>query len=230
METKLTRLSRGYAAALRKYLKQGPRASLQPARGLGRKAMAFGLEALDLARIHEQALVSLSRPRASEGIPKWAERFFSEAIAPIETAQRVDREAKALVNRRNDAADLAASKRCLKQGIVQRKAVEKALKKSKEHFTRLLEKSCQLQEHLRHQTHRAISAQEDERRVISRDLHDEVAQTLLGINVRLLMLKNVASVNPENFKKEIASAQRLVGKSIQSINQVAHDLKIHHQG
>jgi signal transduction histidine kinase len=74
-----------------------------------------------------------------------------------------------------------------------------------------------------------MSAQEDERSKISRELHDEVAQTLLGINVRLLMLKKDASFDTERLKKEIASTQRLVEESVRSINQFAYDLDIHHQ-
>jgi signal transduction histidine kinase len=229
MKTRLAGLSREYAAALRKYLKRGPRASLQPARGLGRKAMALGLETLDLARIHEQALISLNRSHDREELLKRVERFFAEAIAPIETAQHGSQEAKVRLNRLNGTVDLAASNRCLKQGIVQRKAAEKALKKSGEHFTRLLKESHQLQKHLRHQTHQIMLAQEDERRKLSRELHDEVAQTLLGINVRLLTLKNGSTVDAEGLRAEITTTQRLVEESVQSINRLAHDLDIHQQ-
>ena len=52
MGRKLNGLSHRYAAALRKHLKCGPRAGLQPAQKLGRQAMFTGLETLDLARIH----------------------------------------------------------------------------------------------------------------------------------------------------------------------------------
>jgi len=47
-----------YQEALRRYLKQGPAASLQPAARLGRRATVLGLETLDLALIHEQALIA----------------------------------------------------------------------------------------------------------------------------------------------------------------------------
>ena len=60
-------LSRRYQAALRKYLEPGPAENLHPAGALGRRAMAMGLQTLDLARFHEQALVSLmlnGHPRA----------------------------------------------------------------------------------------------------------------------------------------------------------------------
>ena len=81
---------------MRKHLKQGPRASLQPAaQGLGRQAMAIGLETLDLARIHEQALITLVLPSYSPGtrdaMVRRAGTFFAEAITPIEKTHRTAR-------------------------------------------------------------------------------------------------------------------------------------------
>ena len=67
METKLAGLSRRYQAALQEHIEQGPRASPQSADGLGRRALAIGLETLDLARIHEQALMALVSPSYSPG-------------------------------------------------------------------------------------------------------------------------------------------------------------------
>jgi signal transduction histidine kinase len=122
---------------------------------------------------------------------------------------------------------LAASDRSLKQGIAQRKTAEGALKQSGEHYKALLEESLALQEHLRHLTHRILSAQEEERKKISRDLRDEIGQTLLGINVRLLALKEAATGNRATLKKEIANTQRLVQRSVQSIKQFASELKTH---
>jgi signal transduction histidine kinase len=125
--------------------------------------------------------------------------------------------------------DLAASSRFLKQGIVQRRAAEAALKKSGKHCAKLLEESRHLQEHLRHLTHRNLLAQEDKRAKISRELHDQIAQTLLGINVRLLTLKTEATINAKGLKKEIASTQRLVEKSVKSMERFAREFGIHHE-
>ena len=124
---------------------------------------------------------------------------------------------------------LAASARSLKQGIAQRKAVEEALEKSGEHGKALLEESLALQGDLRRLTHQILTAQEAERKKISHDLRDEIAQTLLGINVRLLTLKAAAKGDTANLKEEIANTQRLVRESVQSINQFAHELDIHQQ-
>src|ERR1041384_791858 len=101
MKRKLTRLSRGYATALHRHLKRGPRASLQPARGLGREAVALGLETLDVARIHEAALASVEASSSRDGIIKRAEIFFAEAITPIEKTHRAALKPNAHLNQLN---------------------------------------------------------------------------------------------------------------------------------
>jgi len=218
MKRELTRLSRGYATALHKHLKQGRRASLQSARKLGRQAVASGLETLDLARIHVAALASLEASSSQDGIIKRAELFFAEAITPIEKTHRAAQQASGHLNQLaktlgRRTVELATSGRHLKRGIVQRKAAEQALKKSGKHRATLLEQSRLLQEHLRQMTRQILLAQEDKRTKISRELHDEIAQTLLGINVRLVTLKREATVNAKGLKKEIANTRRLVEKS-----------------
>lgn len=67
MQTRLTGLSRRYQAALQEHLEQGPRASPQSADALGRRALTIGLETLDLATIHEQALIALVSPSYPSG-------------------------------------------------------------------------------------------------------------------------------------------------------------------
>ena len=125
--------------------------------------------------------------------------------------------------------DLAASDRCLEQAIAQRKTTEAALKKNGVQYKALLEESLALQTHLRHLTHRLLLTQEAERKKLSQDLRCDIAQTLLGINVRLLTLKKAARGNRATLKKEIANTQRLVQESVQSINQFASELDIHHK-
>ena len=88
-----------------------------------------------------------------------------------------------------------------------------------------LKESLELQKRLRQLTHQVLAAQEDERKKISRELQDEIAQTLLGINVRLLSLKQEARSNTKGLKNEIASTQRLVVKSARSVRQVARKIR-----
>jgi signal transduction histidine kinase len=113
----------------------------------------------------------------------------------------------------------------LQRGVERRKTMEAALKQSGEHYAKLLKDSLQLQEGLRQLTHHVMTAQEEERRKISRELQDEIAQTLLGINVRLLSLKQEARTNTKGLKNEIASTQRLVVNSAKSVRRAAREFK-----
>jgi signal transduction histidine kinase len=214
--------------ALRKQLKQGPQASLQPALELGRQAVALGLETLDLARIHEQALVTLELSYSKNGFTKLAGIFFTEANTLIEETHRDARQTKVHLSRLmtklgERTEELAATHRQLQRGVVRRKVMEDVAEKSGRHHNKCLEESLQLQKRLRQLTHRVLAAQEDERKNISRELQDEIGQTLLGINVRLLSLKQQSRSNTKGLKNEIASAQRLVVKSARSVRRVARE-------
>jgi signal transduction histidine kinase len=216
--------------ALRKHLKQEPGASLQPALRLGRQTVVLGLETLELARIHERALVTLGLSNSKNGLLKRAEIFFTEALTPIVETHRAARRSKMDLHRLNETLnrrtlELGATNRQLQRGIIRRKNVEAALKKSGEHYTKLLKDSLQLQKGLRQLTHQLLASQEEERKKISLELQNEIAQTLLGINVRLLSLKQEARLNTKGLKNEIASTQRLLLKSAQSVRQVAREFR-----
>ena len=239
MKRQLLALSRRYQTALQKHLEQGPKSRLQqPAHRLGQQAVTLGLETLDLARIHKTALTELMLPGSSSAtrnrMVRRAGIFFTEAITPIEKTHRAGVESAAHLNRQHKTlkqrtAQLAAANRHLRQGIRQRRIAEAALRKSGRHNAQLLRESRQLQKHLQRLTHQILSAQENERSKISRDLHDEIAQTLLGINVRLLTLKKGAAERSEVLAKEIASTQRLVEKSVKTINRFAREFETRHE-
>jgi len=91
-----------------------------------------------------------------------------------------------------------------------------------------LEESLQLQNRVRKKTHRVLAAQENERKKISRELQDEIVQTLVGINLRLLSLRQEARCSSaKGVKNKIASTQRLVTESVRSIRRFANELNIH---
>ena len=115
--------------------------------------------------------------------------------------------------------------RKLKRETVRRKTLEQALKKSEQHYRLLLEESGRMNEHLRHLSRQVLSAQEEERKEISRKLHDEIAQTLNGINVHLATLKKEAIVNSQGLNGKIARTQRLVEKSVNIVHRFARDLR-----
>jgi PAS domain S-box-containing protein len=122
-------------------------------------------------------------------------------------------------------AVLSASNRKLEQEIVRRQKVEKALKKSQQHQSRLLRQSRHMQEQLRRLSHQILHAQEEERKRVSRELHDVIAQTLTGINVRLANLKKEAVLKPKGLDRSIARTQRLVEKSVNVVHEFARQLR-----
>jgi len=228
MKQKHIVLSRRYVTVLQKYLKEEGRGNLKTALELGRDAVALGLETLELARIHESALIALELTGVKRGLIRRAEAFFTEAITPIVETHRAARQSRAQLNLLNETLglrtlELAATNRRVQNGVMRRKSVEAALKKSAKHYTRLLKESLQLQEGLRQLTHQVLAAQEDERRKISQELQDQIAQTLLGINVRLVALKEDARGNTKGLKNEIASTQRLVAQSTRSVRRAARE-------
>jgi len=70
-----------------------------------------------------------------------------------------------------------------------------------------------------------LSAQEEERKKISRELHDVIAQTLASINVQLTTLKNKATLNTKGLERSIARTQRLVVHSVNIVHQFARELR-----
>jgi signal transduction histidine kinase len=230
MKQKLIRLSQRYVTALRTHLQPGARAGLRPAMELGRQAVTLGVETLELARMHERALTTLDLADGKTGRLKQAEIFFTEALTPIVETHRAARQSRTDLTRLKETlsrrtAELATTNLQLKRGVIRRKSVEAALKKSGVHYTKLLKDSLHLQEGLRQLTHQVLAAQEDGRKKISLELQDEVAQTLLGINVRLLSLKQESQVNTKGLKSEIISTQRLVAKSASSVRRVAREFR-----
>ena len=230
MKAKTAGWSRRYQTALRRHLKNGTASSLQPALKLGRQAAALGLETLDLAQVHEQALASTVLPPGgnAKSRKRWgglAKRFFAEAIVPIEETHAAAQQAGAQVNQltrdlRKRTVESATSTRKLKRSIAKRKEAEAALEKSGADRTKLLQASTRMHTQLREQTRALLAAQEAERQKTSLQLQDEVAQALLAISIRLLALKTAAKASTDKFSKEIANTQRLVRESLKKVNGV----------
>ena len=172
--------------------------------------------------MHERAVAALKFPKNNGGPNRRAQIFFTGANTPIEETHQAARRGKLQLQRMTEklgwrTEELAASHRELQRGVVRRKVMEAAAEKCGQNHKRCLAESLQLQKRLRQLTHRVMAAQEDDRHSISRELQDEIAQMLLGINVRLLSLKQQARHSTKGFKDEIASTQRRVAREFGSL-------------
>lgn len=234
MKKKTPTLSQRYLVALHAHLSSRRPSGTLAARGLGRDVMTAGFDTLELAKMHEAALVTLAASHdfdnTRNGLVKRAGRFFSEALIPVEKVHRSTRESFQQLQQhaetlRRHTAELAEGNRQLRREVARRKAGEVAVKKAKEHYQSLFVQSQVMQKKLRHLTRQVLSAQEDERREISRELHDEVVQTLVGINVELAALGKAASLGIRTLKAKIAHTQRLVERSVNAVHQFARELR-----
>jgi signal transduction histidine kinase len=234
LKKKIHKLSQKYQRELRKHLRGSGRASPKRAQGLGDSAVKEGLETLDLASIHELALMALMPANCSAAeqarTVKLAGAFFLEVLTPIENTHTASLEHVAHLKKANRSllqrtSELSTSNNRLKNEVVQRKTAERSLRLSDMNHRTLLKEARSMQQRLRHLSHQVLSAQEAERKEISRELHDEIVQTLTGINVQLATLKIASGVSKKSFSQHISYTQRLVEKSVNIVHQFARDLR-----
>jgi signal transduction histidine kinase len=225
-----TKWARQYLAALNRYVKSGAAANPGPARQLGARAAALKLDPLDLALIHKEALVSLATPGDSSltkrEILARTNRFFAETVVPVEkTPGAVLKDSRSLRRLTRSvmerSADVEKAGQRLTQGIARRQKAEATLKKSDDRRNDLMKKSDRLRNRLRTKVSKIMTGQEKSRSRDSRQLQDEIAQTLLAVNIRLLALKNSTQISTEKLAKEIAETQRMVRQSVRTIQREA---------
>jgi signal transduction histidine kinase len=95
----IAQLTDHYALALQDYLQGGGEATLLRAYELGRTALGLKLGVLEIATLHQEALVlallEMLAPEDSQRTAKKAAEFFVEAVAPFEISRRGFQEANA---------------------------------------------------------------------------------------------------------------------------------------
>ena len=100
-----------------------------------------------------------------------------------------------------------------------RRRTELALRESEQRFRVTAEQNQDL-------SGRLITAQEDERARIARDLHDDVSQQLAGLSIALSGLKHRAGAMPDgqDLEAEAASLQQRATTIASSVRDLSHDL------
>jgi signal transduction histidine kinase len=96
-----------------------------------------------------------------------------------------------------------------------------------------LEKRAELQhrkteeaEHaMRDLSHRLVHAQEEERRSLSRELHDQVGQILTALRIELGNLEQLRSRNGGEFEDHVREAKQLAEKTLGTVRDMAMGLR-----
>lgn len=158
--------------------------------------------------LHGTASFSLNDP----------EKWCRVAVSDITALKQAD-EAQRLLN------TISAENKALQHEIIRRQVVEENLKQSEQKTLFLLEQSRGMQEQLQLLSRRVLTVQEEERKRISRELHDEITQTLIGINVHLETLSRDVQIDPKALQKKIAQTQKLVEKSVTIAHRFAQELR-----
>ncbi len=229
MKSATSELSARYQLALGSYVTGGAHANLKPARTLGGEFLAAGVTPANLAALHEATVVTGLLPRCPArgrgALIRRAGAFFAAASNPGGgSAKRAPLEAVA-ARLSGRAVELLAANAALALEAVGHQAAKDAFNKREAHFARVLKQSDVLQDQLRRLSRQILAAQEEERKAISRELHDIVAQMLTGINIRLATLKKEAAKDARSLARAIARTQRLVQRSVDVVHRFARELR-----
>jgi signal transduction histidine kinase len=223
-------LTQLYESALREHLSQRSSPDPEVIGEIAAQARAARLSMLEFAKLHERILVMDllhgSTPAQRNSLIRNAGNFFAAAIAATGAgkwdAARLRKTIESLSGR---TVELAAANRQLGLEIIQRKKVETELRKSRRHGLKALERSETLKEQLRGLSRQILAVQEEERKKISRELHDVIAQALMGINVRLASLITEAGINSSGLGRNIALTQKMITKSADIVHRFARELR-----
>ena len=72
---------------------------------------------------------------------------------------------------------------------------------------------------------RVVDAQEDERKRISRELHDEAGQAMTALKISLQLLREESNLDVETIRQNLGQAIELVDDTRERIRLLAHDLR-----
>jgi len=128
-----------------------------------------------------------------------------------------------------DDNDRPESMWAIVRDITERKKYETSLQDAKQELEkRVEERTLELvesQERLRYLTHEIITTQEDERRSVSRELHDEVGQVFVTLKYSLDTALEEVPEGHQELKDRLESAMQITDVSMQLMRDLSHRLR-----
>lgn len=139
--------------------------------------------------------------------------FYFEHIKTFDAQRLAQEQLEMRVQERT--RDLVASNRALSIEVMERKQAQESLEASR----RVIERS---QEELRALADRLLVVQEDERRRISRELHDDINQRLAMLAVEVETLEQRVSSSPEQTGRALRAIQDRVVELSDDVRHLAY--------
>lgn len=81
------------------------------------------------------------------------------------------------------------------------------------------------EDRMRQLSHQLVRAQEEERKAISRELHDEIGQLLTGLRMEFRSLAKLHGAPAEQFQKRIEQGRAVLDQALQSVRDIAMGLR-----
>jgi signal transduction histidine kinase len=188
--------------------------------------MDAGLKVADVIRLHHQALadagVAPGSPAAQSGASPALESFLLEALRPFKLLEGTRIRQVEFLAEQNEA--LAQRVVRLEGEVADHQSAEAAMRDSKDRYFQLYQHARAKEANLRELSAQVLSAQEEERKRISRELHDEIGQTLTAVNVAIAMLKSQVVSDPA-FQRNVADAEQLLARTMESVHSFARELR-----
>ncbi len=177
--------------------------------------LAPGIEIVENENINV-VLLDLKLPD-SEGLNTFQKVFAAAPHVPIIVLSGLDDENTAIKAVQMGAQDYLVKDKV--EGELLVRAIKYAIerKRAEEEHQTLLEQ--------RIRSLSIIEAQENERRRISRELHDGLGQLLSATKLKLGMFEFVQSQNKEKFNELIKEVDSIISKAIVEARRISHDLR-----
>jgi signal transduction histidine kinase len=226
----IVNLRRNYRKALREHMAGPGRDTLEQALQLGRSAMDSGLGAEALIRAHHQAL-AFGLPAGPAGAARTRlaaalDDFLFEALSPYGDAggEASGARDQLLRARLEQIEELTSRNAELEEEIADQRRSEAATCASKDRYFALYQNARAMEANLRELSAQVLTAQEEERKRISRELHDEIGQALTAIDVSIAILTRKTSSDPA-FQQDVADAKHLLERTMETVHNFARELR-----
>ena len=97
--------------------------------------------------------------------------------------------------------------------------------KAEEHSEEQRKRAEGAEKELRHLSQKLVQAQEEERKSISRELHDEIGQLLTALKMELGNLDQLRNIPGTEFQEHLAEAKSVTEQTIRSVRDMAMGLR-----